>query len=81
MGGTRNSNLGDYSFSISGGNQKNVGNAENKLGWFGSLSYKNESEYYEKAQNNEYLRNENKSIFCALPLENPPAAFSDGVKI
>jgi len=63
MGGTRNSNLGDYSFSISGGNQKNVGNAENKLGWFGSLSYKNESEYYEKAQNNEYLRNENKSIF------------------
>ena len=38
MGGVRQSNLGDYSFSISGGNQKNVGLGSNKLGWFGSLS-------------------------------------------
>ncbi len=63
MGGIRQSNLGDYSFSISGGNQKNVGLGSNKLGWFGSLSYKNENEYYEDAQNNEFLRNESKSVF------------------
>ena len=63
MGGVRQSNLGDYSFSISGGNQKNVGLGSNKLGWFGSLSYKNENEYYEDAQNNEFLRNESKSVF------------------
>ena len=62
MGGVRQSNMGDYSFSISGGNQKNVGKGENKLGWFGSLSYKNESELYENAENNEWMRNESKSV-------------------
>ena len=67
MGGVRQSNLGDYSFSISGGNQKNVGEGENKLGWFGSLSYKNELEFYENAQNNEFLRNESKSVFNLDP--------------
>lgn len=67
MGGIRKSNLGDYSFSISGGNQKNIGNNGNKLGWYGSISYKNENEYYENAQNNEYLRNENKSVFNLDP--------------
>ena len=54
--------MGDYSFSISGGNQKNVGKGENKLGWFGSLSYKNETELYEGAENNEWMRNESKSV-------------------
>ena len=48
MAGTRQSNMGDYSFSISGGNQKNIGDGDNKLGYFGALSFKNESEFYEE---------------------------------
>ena len=63
MAGTRQSNMGDYSFSISGGNQKNIGDGDNKLGYFGALSFKNESEFYEGAENNEYMRNENKSVY------------------
>jgi TonB-dependent receptor len=60
----RQSSLGDYSFSISGGNQKNVGkDGENKIGYFGSVSYKNETEYYENAQNNNYFKDPNSSIF------------------
>ena len=33
------------------------------LGYFGALSFKNESEFYEGAENNEYMRNENKSVY------------------
>ena len=65
MGGVRQSNMGDYSFSISGGNQKNVGKGENKLGWFGSLSYKNESELYQNAENNENKERQMKSFILA----------------
>ena len=40
----------NLSLSISGGNQFNIGESGNKLGFFGSLSYKNNSTFYKNAE-------------------------------
>ena len=53
MAALKKTSLGDYSFSVSGGNQFLLKN-ENRIGYFGSLSYKNTTDFYEKSQNNTY---------------------------
>ncbi|MDT0690707.1 TonB-dependent receptor [Salegentibacter sp. F188] len=56
LGGTRKSNLMNFSAGFTAGNQYDVGSNNNKLGYFASLSYKNTSEYFEDFQNNSYLK-------------------------
>lgn len=53
----------NLSFSISGGNQFNVGENSDKIGVFGSLSYKNSSSLYKNAEDNTYRRSTDKSVF------------------
>ena len=53
----------NLSLSISGGNQFNIGESGNKLGFFGSLSYKNNSTFYKNAEDNTYRRSSNKSVY------------------
>lgn len=62
MAALNKTSLGDYSFNISGGNQIILKN-DNRLGFFGSLSYKNTTSFYENSQNNTYYRDSDKSIF------------------
>jgi len=62
MAAINKTSLGDYSFNISGGNQILLKN-ENRLGYFGSLSYKNNTNFYENSENNTYYRNADKSVF------------------
>jgi len=62
MAAFKKTSLGDYSFSISGGNQYLLRN-ENRLGFFASLSYKNNTDFYEKSENNTYYRDADKNIF------------------
>ncbi|HSP12640.1 MAG TPA: carboxypeptidase-like regulatory domain-containing protein, partial [Salegentibacter sp.] len=56
LGGKRENNLMDFSFGFTAGNQYEVGEKNNKLGYFASLSYKNNSEYFEDFENNSYLK-------------------------
>jgi len=53
----------DYSFGFTAGNQYNVGEGENKLGFLGSFSYKNSTDFYPNAENNFYRRDPDKSVF------------------
>ncbi len=62
MAALKKTSLGDYSFSVSGGNQFLLKN-ENRIGYFGSLSYKNTTDFYEKSQNNTYYRDSDKGIY------------------
>ena len=62
MAALNKTSLGDYSFNISGGNQIILKN-DNRLGFFGSLSYKNTTSFYENSKNNTYYRDSDKSIF------------------
>ncbi|MFL2636803.1 MAG: outer membrane beta-barrel protein [Flavobacteriaceae bacterium] len=62
MAAINKTSLGDYSFNISGGNQILLKN-ENRLGYFGSLSYKNNTNFYENSENNTYYRDADKSVF------------------
>jgi len=50
----------DYSFSFSAGNQYNVG--KNKLGYIASISYKNETSFYENYERGNYLKNSDKNV-------------------
>ena len=62
MAALKKTSLGDYSFSVSGGNQFLLKN-ENRIGYFGSLSYKNTTDFYEKSQNNTYYRDADKGVY------------------
>ncbi|GGW47231.1 TonB-dependent receptor [Arenibacter certesii] len=53
----------DYSLGFTTGNQYQIGEGENKIGFFGSISYKNKTTFYEGAENNFYRRNADTSIF------------------
>ncbi len=50
----------DYSFGFSAGNQFNVG--KNKLGYIASISYKNETSFYENYERGSYYKDPNPSI-------------------
>ncbi len=67
LGGKRKSNLMDYSFGFTAGNQYDVGEKNNKLGYFASLSYKNTSEYFEDFENNSWLKPRQTSEFELRP--------------
>ncbi len=45
----------DYNFGITAGNQYNVG-SEGRLGFLASLSYRNNTEFYEEAENNFWFK-------------------------
>ena len=62
MAALKKTSLGDYSFSVSGGNQFLLKN-ENRIGYCGSLSYKNTTDFYEKSQNNTYYRDSDKGVY------------------
>ncbi|MDB0023334.1 TonB-dependent receptor [Flavobacteriaceae bacterium] len=62
MAALKKTSLGDYSFSVSGGNQFLLKN-ENRIGYFGALSYKNTTDFYEKSQNNTYYRDADKRVY------------------
>ena len=62
MAALKKTSLGDYSFSVSGGNQYLLEN-ENRLGFFGSLSYKNNTDFYEKSENNTYYRDSDTGVY------------------
>lgn len=62
MSALKKTSLGDYSFSISGGNQKTIG-SDMRLGYFGSFSYKNTTDFYEKSQNNTFYKEADSKIF------------------
>ncbi|WP_026809135.1 TonB-dependent receptor [Arenibacter latericius] len=53
----------DYSLGFTTGNQYQIGESENKIGFFGSISYKNKTTFYESAENNFYRRNADTSVF------------------
>ncbi|RPD96770.1 TonB-dependent receptor [Aureibaculum marinum] len=55
-----NSNM-DYSIGLTAGNQYTVGKNENKLGYIASISYKNETKFYEDAENSFYRKDPNTS--------------------
>lgn len=54
MGPVPTQNFQDFSFELSFGDQINIG--ENKLGYFISTSYKNQTVFYENAEDNLYLK-------------------------
>ncbi len=62
LAGDRSTQMPNISFSVSGGNQYDVGNNGQKLGVFGSLSYKNNYSFFEGAQDNSYRKESDKSI-------------------
>ena len=62
MAALKKTSLGDYSFSVSGGNQYLLEN-ENRLGFFGSLSYKNNTDFYENSENNTYYRDSDRGVY------------------
>ena len=62
MAALKKTSLRDYSFSVSGGNQFLLKN-ENRIGYFGALSYKNTTDFYEKSQNNTYYRDSDKGVY------------------
>ncbi|KAA3620809.1 MAG: TonB-dependent receptor, partial [Flavobacterium sp.] len=51
----RDQSLMDMNFSITAGNQFDVGN-DNKLGFFGSLSYRNETQYFDEYVDGQIFR-------------------------
>ncbi|WP_150451432.1 TonB-dependent receptor [Arenibacter lacus] len=53
----------DYSMGFTTGNQYHLGESDNRIGFFGSVSYKSKTTYYEGAENNFYRRNPDPSIF------------------
>ncbi|SDD59409.1 TonB-dependent receptor [Pricia antarctica] len=59
----RDKSLMDYSFGFTAGNQYNVGEGENRLGFLGSFSYKNSTDFYQSAENNFYRRDSDKSVY------------------
>lgn len=63
LGAMRSNSGMDYSLGFTLGNQFNVGEGENRLGFLASVSYKNSTTYYEGAENNFYRRNSDKSVF------------------
>ncbi|MGM0390265.1 MAG: TonB-dependent receptor domain-containing protein [Bacteroidota bacterium] len=67
LGGTRKSNLMDFSFGFTAGNQYEIGEKNNKLGYFASLSYKNYSEFFEDYENNSWLKPRETSEFEMRP--------------
>ncbi len=62
----RSTSFMDYSIGFTAGNQYNVGQGENRLGFLGSFSYKNSTTFYENAENNFYRRNPDPAIFELL---------------
>lgn len=51
----------DYSIGLTAGNQYKIGKKDNKLGYMASISYKNETIFYEGAENNFYRKDPNTS--------------------
>lgn len=50
----------DFNFGFSAGNQYNVG--ENKLGYIASITYKNETSFFENYERGNYMKNSNRSV-------------------
>ena len=63
MAALKKTSLGDYSFSVSGGGNQFLLKNENRIGYFGALSYKNTTDFYEKSQNNTYYRDADKGVY------------------
>tara|TARA_B110000459_G_scaffold66072_1_gene74222 strand:+ start:908 stop:3745 length:2838 start_codon:yes stop_codon:yes gene_type:complete len=63
MSAVKIKSLMNYSFGYSIGNQFEVGKNEHTLGIIGSLSYSNQTEFYENAENNFFNKNSNINIF------------------
>jgi len=57
----------DYSMGLTAGNQFEIGKRNNKIGYIASVSYKNETKFYENAENNFYRKNTDLS-FTEMPL-------------
>lgn len=51
----------DFSIGLTAGDQYTIGKKANKLGYIASLSYKNETFFYENAENNFYRKDPNTS--------------------
>ncbi|WP_117880034.1 TonB-dependent receptor domain-containing protein [Aureibaculum luteum] len=51
----------DYSIGLTAGNQYTIGKKDHRLGYIASVSYKNETNFYENAQNNFYRKDPNTS--------------------
>ncbi len=62
MGPTKGSNGMDFGLGYSFGNQYNIGSNGNKIGVLTSISYKNETSFYENVENNIYNKNPNQSL-------------------
>ncbi len=56
----------DFSVGITAGNQYTVGN-NNKLGYFASISYRNDTEFYEDFESNSFLKPRSTSEFELRP--------------
>ncbi len=56
MSAQKSTSTMDYSFGLTAGNQFTVGKNDNKLGYIASFSYKNETKFYEGAENNIYRK-------------------------
>ena len=59
----QNTSFMNHSIGFAAGNRYNIGEDENKLGFLASVSYKNNTVFYKKAENNFYRKNPNSSIF------------------
>lgn len=57
----------DFSIGFTAGNQFTIGKKDHKLGYIASASYKNETKFYEGAENNFYRKDPNLSV-NELPL-------------
>ena len=59
----RESSFMNYSLGFTAGNQYNVGESENRIGWLASTSYRNTTTFYEDAENNFFRRSSDTSEF------------------
>ena len=59
----QNTSFMNHSIGFTAGNLYNVGEDENRLGFLAFVSYKNNTSFYEKAENNFYRKNPDSSIF------------------
>ncbi|MDY7396506.1 TonB-dependent receptor [Aureibaculum sp. 2210JD6-5] len=61
LGAKESNSTMDYSIGFTAGNQYKIGKKDNRLGYIASLSYKNETNFYEDAENNFYRKDPNTS--------------------
>ncbi|NAS10800.1 TonB-dependent receptor [Poritiphilus flavus] len=59
----RESSFMNYNFGFTAGNQYNVGEGENRIGFLASASYRNTTTFFEDAENNFFRRDPDRSVF------------------